>query len=192
MSGGLYGRVVLIGATQVGKTALIQNYLNGAAGLQSPTVGAVFHTHKTSVFGTQVTLQIWDTAGQERYRSLGPIYYRKSNGAVAVFDLTRPATLPELDAWIDAFKEHADDPFVVVVGNKCDCAARVTIDEAEGFAARHGAQCIWASAVTGERVADVFEAVCKHLADAGAAAVTVEGDPQRPPAPHAGAENCGC
>lgn len=29
-----------------------------------------------------------DTAGQERFHALGPIYYRDSNGALLVYDVT--------------------------------------------------------------------------------------------------------
>lgn len=29
-----------------------------------------------------------DTAGQERYHALGPIYYRDSQGAIVVYDIT--------------------------------------------------------------------------------------------------------
>lgn len=35
-----------------------------------------------------MNLAIWDTAGQEKYRALGPIYYRMSNGAILVYDIT--------------------------------------------------------------------------------------------------------
>lgn len=31
---------------------------------------------------------IQDTAGQERYHALGPIYYRDSQGAIVVYDIT--------------------------------------------------------------------------------------------------------
>ena len=31
---------------------------------------------------------IQDTAGQERFHALGPIYYRDSNGAILVYDIT--------------------------------------------------------------------------------------------------------
>lgn len=36
----------------------------------------------------QINLAIWDTAGQERFHALGPIYYRASNGALLVYDIT--------------------------------------------------------------------------------------------------------
>ena len=33
-------------------------------------------------------LLLQDTAGQERFHALGPIYYRDSNGAILVYDIT--------------------------------------------------------------------------------------------------------
>ncbi len=32
--------------------------------------------------------KLQDTAGQERYHALGPIYYRDSQGAIVVYDIT--------------------------------------------------------------------------------------------------------
>ena len=33
-------------------------------------------------------MYLQDTAGQERFHALGPIYYRDSNGAILVYDIT--------------------------------------------------------------------------------------------------------
>ena len=162
------GRVVLIGETQVGKTSLIQRFLRGQCGTeQKSTIGAVFHTHEMELDGHRVTMQLWDTAGQERYRALGPIYYRKSNAAIAVFDLTRRDTLQALDEWIRSFRENADDMFVVIAGNKCDLDAKVefTVEETTEWADKVGAECIWTSAQTGIGVEDLFNAVFKHLVE---------------------------
>lgn len=38
--------------------------------------------------GKHINLSIWDTAGQEKFHALGPIYYRSSNGAILVYDIT--------------------------------------------------------------------------------------------------------
>ena len=35
-----------------------------------------------------VCVCVQDTAGQERFHALGPIYYRDSNGAILVYDIT--------------------------------------------------------------------------------------------------------
>ena len=49
---------------------------------------ALFQTKRLKVGGKRVNLEIWDTAGQEKYSALAPIYYRNSNGAILVYDIT--------------------------------------------------------------------------------------------------------
>lgn len=49
---------------------------------------ASFVKKKLNLNGRRVNLAIWDTAGQERFHALGPIYYRMSNGAILVYDIT--------------------------------------------------------------------------------------------------------
>lgn len=43
---------------------------------------------RLNINGKRVNLSIWDTAGQEKFHALGPIYYRNSNGAILVYDIT--------------------------------------------------------------------------------------------------------
>ncbi len=52
------------------------------------TVQAAFMKKKLRIGNNSVELAIWDTAGQERYHALSPIYYRGSNGAFLVYDIT--------------------------------------------------------------------------------------------------------
>jgi Ras-related protein Rab-5C len=47
-------------------------------------------------------LEIWDTAGQERYRSLAPMYYRGSQAALVVFDLTSRDSYEGAKEWVRA------------------------------------------------------------------------------------------
>lgn len=49
---------------------------------------ASFVKKKLNFNGRRINLAIWDTAGQERFHALGPIYYRMSNGAILVYDIT--------------------------------------------------------------------------------------------------------
>lgn len=51
-------------------------------------VQASFVKKKLNLNGRRINLSIWDTAGQERFHALGPIYYRMSNGAILVYDIT--------------------------------------------------------------------------------------------------------
>lgn len=45
-------------------------------------------TKRINIDGDRVNLSIWDTAGQEKFHALGPIYYRDSQGAILVYDIT--------------------------------------------------------------------------------------------------------
>lgn len=38
-----------------------------------------------------IKFEIWDTAGQERFHSLAPMYYRNSQAAIVVYDITKEA-----------------------------------------------------------------------------------------------------
>ena len=33
-------------------------------------------------------LEIWDTAGQERFAYMAPLYYRRAQAAIVVYDIT--------------------------------------------------------------------------------------------------------
>lgn len=67
-------------------------------------------------------LQIWDTAGQERFNSISKTFYRGSDIAIFVYDLTNLVTFQHLGRWINDFLEncHVLKPGIVIVGNKLD------------------------------------------------------------------------
>lgn len=162
----ILGRIVLVGDTQVGKTSIIQKYLRGQCSQeQKSTIGAVFHTQEVVYNNRRVSLQIWDTAGQERYKALGPIYYRKSNAAIAVFDLTRKETMKNLESWIDTFRSNSDDNFVVIAANKSDLDKNIvfSLEETQEFASRLGCECIWVSAMSGVGIDELFQAITEHV-----------------------------
>ena len=71
-------KIVTLGSSGVGKTALITRYVSGEfKEMPQTTIPAVFLQKDVLIEGSlKHTLQIWDTCGQERYASLGPIYYR--------------------------------------------------------------------------------------------------------------------
>ena len=61
-------KIVVIGDSGVGKTSLLQQYIDGkVSSMTKPTIGADFLKKELEIDGKQVTLQIWDTAGQERF-----------------------------------------------------------------------------------------------------------------------------
>ena len=123
-------KVILLGDSGVGKTSLMNQYVNKTISNQyNSTIGIVFLTKEVNVGDRLVILQLWDTAGQERFHSLGVAFYRGADCCVLVFDVTAPNTFKTLDSWRDEFLIHATPrdpdsfPFVVL-GNKVDLENR--------------------------------------------------------------------
>jgi len=120
-------KVIILGDSGVGKTSLMNMYVNKRFSNQyKATIGADFLTKEVSVDDNRlVTMQIWDTAGQERFQSLGVAFYRGADCCVLVFDVNVGKTFENLDSWRDEFLIQAGPrdpdtfPFVVL-GNKID------------------------------------------------------------------------
>ncbi|KAH7881871.1 P-loop containing nucleoside triphosphate hydrolase protein [Phlebopus sp. FC_14] len=132
-------KLVVIGASGVGKTSLRGQYISGrfSTGYRA-TIGADFIT-KTLPHPSKpdevVTLQIWDTAGQERFSSLSTAFFRGADAALLMFDVNRPDTLASLTKWWAEFCERAplpdeemEDYCCIIVGNKADLINHDTME----------------------------------------------------------------
>jgi len=124
-------KVIILGDSGVGKTSLMNQYVNKKFNAQyKATIGADFLTKEVTVDDRLVTMQIWDTAGQERFQSLGVAFYRGADSCVLVYDVVQPKTFDNLDSWRDEFliqagpRDPDNFPFVVL-GNKVDLESRV-------------------------------------------------------------------
>jgi len=124
-------KVIILGDSGVGKTSLMNQYVNRKFSNQyKATIGADFLTKEVMVDDRLVTMQIWDTAGQERFQSLGVAFYRGADSCVLVFDVNVAKTFENLDSWRDEFliqagpRDPDNFPFVVL-GNKIDLDSRV-------------------------------------------------------------------
>ncbi|KAF9581929.1 hypothetical protein BGW38_000875 [Lunasporangiospora selenospora] len=119
-------KVIILGESGVGKTSLMNQYVNKKFSHQyKATIGADFLTKEVLVEDRFVTMQIWDTAGQERFQSLGVAFYRGADCCVLVYDVNNAKSFETLESWRDEFLIQASPrgpenfPFVVI-GNKID------------------------------------------------------------------------
>ena len=114
-------KVILLGDSNVGKTSFVHQYVYGVAlESQTPTIGAAMISKYVNTSKFKGHLNIWDTAGQERYRSLVPLYYRGTNIAIVVYDITNKTSF--INAKLSALKVQNNDDGVIIalVGNKTD------------------------------------------------------------------------
>ena len=119
-------KIVILGDTGVGKTSLLQQFLNGhVSGTYKPTIGADFSKKEMVIDNVTVNLQVWDTAGQEKFQSLGYAFYRGADCCILVYDITNPVSFDNLNKWKAGFLDNAGPnepesfPFIVL-GNKLD------------------------------------------------------------------------
>lgn len=119
-------KVIILGDSGVGKTSLMQQFVNSKFSHQyKATIGADFLTKELTIDDKTVTMQLWDTAGQERFQSLGVAFYRGADCCVLVYDVTNLKSFENISSWKDEFliqanvKNPDNFPFVVL-GNKVD------------------------------------------------------------------------
>ena len=94
-------KIIIIGDSCVGKTALLSKYLKGVFPT-SPlsTVATEFATKIIQIKeGGYIKAQIWDTAGEEKYKSITYHHYKKSVGGLIVYDITKRATYENVKNW---------------------------------------------------------------------------------------------
>ncbi len=164
-------KILLLGEIAVGKSSMILRYVEGRfPGEYQATIGANFLVKNVTVTledGTKknVMLQIWDLGGHVRTIShVGPIFYQNANGALLVYDLTRPDTLEKLPLWYDACKTYAPSIKTLVVGNKCDLERTVSRDEGERIARQLGSMGFYeTSAKTGNNIEQAFDALALSI-----------------------------
>ena len=155
----MHFKVVMVGDSGVGKTALVNRISEGAfVNVHVPTVGSQFITLNMEVENTKIVLELWDTAGQEVYRSLVGFYTREAKGAFLVCDLTNKATFEGLAEWISFINDAAPGVRIILFANKIDLPDRLISSEMlQDFARKFNIELFEGSAKTGENTSFAFE-----------------------------------
>jgi Rab family protein len=142
----------LVGDTGVGKTHILSRYIKGTLPKNKfPTIGVEFATKPVPLkTGGTVKAQIWDTGiymkvfilnyswprtFQSNHKRVFIIFkilyfyeyshYRKSLGALIVYDITKEQSFLSVKKWMEEVKEHAEpDIVIMLVGNKLDACEK--------------------------------------------------------------------
>jgi len=164
-------KVIILGDSGVGKTSLMNQYVNKKFSNQyKATIGADFLTKEVMVDDRLVTMQIWDTAGQERFQSLGVAFYRGADCCVLVFDVNVAKTFENLDSWREEFlvqagpKDPENFPFVVL-GNKIDLENQRAVSQKRAQAwcqTKNGIPYYETSAKEAINVEQAFQVIAKN------------------------------
>jgi len=158
---------VLVGDGRVGKSCLLQTFMNrdrASSPKTEPTTGVDFKDLTQPLSnGKEVECTIYDTAGQDRFATMTASYYKKANVIWFVFALDDRKTFENLrDKWMPAVFDYVDRrQFIgMVLGNKCDKANHsVSKEEATSLAEQNGMKYHEVSALNGTNVIQTFDRV---------------------------------
>ncbi|MCQ2817415.1 MAG: GTP-binding protein [archaeon] len=128
------GKIILVGDSAVGKTSIINRFINNNfSDNYRCTVGVEYKLK--SLFldnSTKIELRIWDTCGSEQYLALTKQFFRDSNGAILVFDLTNRTSFEHLENWMKEIELSAPaNCQIYLVGNKADLEDQKTVGKNE-------------------------------------------------------------
>ena len=139
-------KVVLVGDSGVGKTCLIQRYVNDKYSDDTESTSASTYTYKTveyKDYNKTISLDIWDTAGQEVYRAMARNFYLNASIGILVYDIRRRESFESIkDYWYDQLKQSGEENIVIgIARNKCDLfqEEKVTEEEVKKYAKSIGA-----------------------------------------------------
>ncbi len=130
-------KVVLVGESGVGKTCIIQRYVNDQYSENTESTITSTYTYKTinyEKYNKSISFDIWDTAGQELYRAMAKNFYLNAAIGILVYDIRRKDSFNQLkEYWYEQLKTSGEDNMVFgVAGNKCDLFQKGEVSEEEG------------------------------------------------------------
>ncbi|ORD96428.1 RAB1 [Hepatospora eriocheir] len=157
-------RIVSVGETGVGKSSIINKYINNIfISNISNTIGIDSFTKEVLVDNEVVELRIWDTAGQEKFNSITKSYYRGSHGFIFVFDLSDSEGLNRLERKIEEIKEDTNVQIGILIGNKADLVNEVDENEIKRLSNKLNMNYFICSAKDGFNVNKAFEFLSKEI-----------------------------
>jgi len=136
-------KYIIIGDQRVGKTCLVNRFVNDTFNENyQETIGVDFQTQYFEHANQRMRIQWWDAGGNEKYRSIVSAYFRSTAGILGVYDLTSKASFKSLKVQLNCLKNHLSiqKPVVYIIGNKADLeeCREVCFEEAEEYAKANG------------------------------------------------------
>ena len=144
-------KFILLGDTSVGKTCLFKKITTGTfVDKNVSTVGIDRRTiqikceiddGKGNLKSKNIKVNLTDTAGQERFKAITKSYYKGSDAALLLYDITDKRTFEHIKEWIESLRNSlskADNKYCIfLIGTKIDLVEsgkrnrQIELDEAK-------------------------------------------------------------
>lgn len=157
-------KICLLGASSVGKTSLVKQFVEGIFSEKyHTTIGVKVDKKSLQVDGEEINLMLWDIEGNDRYNIFEERYLRGAAGYIIVVDQTRASSLLEgLDIHTLA-KQVTSCPTILAI-NKSDLPSTWQLSTLENEAYQKLFDLKFTtSAKTGDHVEEMFVALAELL-----------------------------
>ena len=158
-------KIIILGASTVGKTSIFLRYFNNEFSHGTlTTLGVDFKTKFFKFEDKKLKINYIDTAGQEKFKSISENYLKGTDGVILVFDLTNKETLDLVNYWADCIKKNNRDNIgLILFGNKLDLENDRDVTYEEGKNLADKLKCLYyeGSAKTGENIEFVMNEIAK-------------------------------
>ena len=160
-------KVLTVGDGSVGKTTLLQRYVEGLFKEdQKMTIGVNFYLKRIQLRDFDCSLQLWDFGGQDRFRFLLKKYVNGASGALLLYDLTNPVSIESAKEWIELVRIYDSNLPIILIGTKYDLVDPENIDDNASnlvLAKFDLIASIKTSSKTGKNIEYVFQLLIKNI-----------------------------
>jgi small GTP-binding protein len=155
-------KICLLGASGVGKTSLIKQFVEGIFSEKYlTTIGVKIDKKLVDLVVDQVQLMIWDLEGIDRYCGFQPKYIRGASAYAIVTDQTRSQSLVEGMDIHRMVREVSDVPAILIINKSdLDVSWHWTDNELKGYR-KEFVSCFSTSAKTGSQVEEMFKFIAQ-------------------------------
>jgi DnaJ family protein C protein 27 len=169
-------KIISVGNSEVGKSCIIKRYCEKRfVPKYLQTIGIDYGVTKVSVKDREVKVNIFDMSGHVIFHEVRNEFYKDTQGALLVFDVTEKSSFDALENWLNEIKQDLElihsnsleNIIFVVCGNKVDKGKRVVEEsDARMWAHLKGYHYFETSASSGVGVNEMFETLLGEIVTA--------------------------
>ena len=160
-------KVIFGGDSSVGKSCIINRYINDSFQNKVVTLGCNSLLKTITIDKYNIKFDIWDTAGMEKFRSLNAQFYKDANIVILVYEIINLNSFNSIkDYWYKDIIENSNKNIILgLIGNKSDLyldKEEVSEEEARNYAKEINAIFKLTSALNGNGINELFEILAKE------------------------------
>jgi DnaJ family protein C protein 27 len=131
-------KILSIGPAASGKSCLIKRYCESKFTEEYISTIGIDYGVK-AIESSDIRFNFWDTAGDDVYFDIRNEFYKDTQIAILVYDVSSAETFNSLSRWYEELLNYTDHPVaVIIVGNKIDKTRQVSTQAGIDFALKYG------------------------------------------------------